>query len=122
MNFKDEIKKAVGLHGKWKKMLRDAITTGKLELHISLIKADDQCNFGKWLYGQTITQQQKDSDHYRTVRELHAAFHEKATKVAEVAASGNKAYAARMLDANGEFAKASAALTTSMMAWLKEAQ
>ena len=77
-------------------------------------------NFGKWLHGTTITEQQKSSDHYRNVLELHAAFHEIASKVAQLAVSGKKAHAEKMLDVNGEFTTASAALTTSMVAWLKE--
>jgi hypothetical protein len=63
-----------------------------------------------------------NSSHYQNVRELHAAFHEKASKVAHLAISGHKAGAMKMLEVNGEFTRASAALTTSMMDWLKEAK
>ncbi len=120
MSLEDEIKGALACHGACKKILKDAVATGTLELQISVIKADDQCNFGKWLCGPMITEQQKNSDHYKKVRGLHAVFHEKAAKVARLAVSGDSAHAAKMLETNGEFAKASAALTTSMMAWLNE--
>ncbi len=122
MSLKDEIKKAVGDHGRWKKMLKNAVDTGKMDVQLSEIKADNQCGFGKWLHGPTITEKQKNSSHYQKVRELHAVFHEKAAKAAELAISGKKAHAMKMLEVNGEFTTASAALTTSMMAWLKEAK
>ncbi len=122
MNLKDEIKNAVGAHGMWKKKLKNAVNTGKINIQIPTIKADNQCSFGKWLYGATITENEKNSSHYQKVRELHAVFHEKASKVAQLAISGHKADAMRMLEANGEFTVASAALTTSMMDWLKEAK
>ncbi len=120
MRLKEEIKKAVGDHGTWKKKLKDAIKTGKIDVQISTIKADDQCSFGKWLYGSTITEKEKSSNHYKEVCELHAAFHDKASKVAQHATSGRKEAAVKMLEVNGEFTTASAALTTSMMAWLKD--
>ncbi len=103
-------------------MLKSAVVTGKLDLQVSTIKADDQCNFGRWLYGPTITAQQKNSSRYKAVRELHAIFHEKASKVAGLAVSGDKGLAMEMLEVNGEFSIASAALTTAMMAWLDEAE
>jgi predicted RNase H-like nuclease (RuvC/YqgF family) len=122
MSLKDEIKKAVGDHGMWKKTLKNAVDTGEINVQISTIKAENQCSFGKWLYGSTITEKEKNSSHYQEVRELHSAFHEKASEVAQLAISGQKARAMKMLEVNGEFTKASAALTTSMMAWLKKAK
>jgi hypothetical protein len=120
MSLKNEIKKAVGDHGTWKKVLKDAVDTGKIDVQISTIKADNQCSFGKWLYGSTITEKEKKSSHYQEVLQLHADFHEKASTVAQLAISDHKARAMKMLEVNGEFSTASAALTTSMIAWLKE--
>ncbi len=122
MSLKDEIKNAVGTHGMWKKKLKSAVASGKIDVQISAIKTDNQCSFGKWLHGPTITEKQKNSGHYQTVRELHAVFHEKASKVAQLVVSGKKAAAMKMLEVDGEFSEASAALTTAMLAWLKEAK
>ncbi len=121
MSTKDEIKNAVAAHGRWKTKLRTAIDTGKIDTPIQTIKADNQCAFGKWLHGPTITERQKNADHYREVKKLHAVFHEKASKVAQLAISGNKTAAGRMLEVNGEFSTASAALSTAMLTWLKKA-
>ncbi len=120
MSTRDEIKNAVAAHGRWKAKLKTAIDTGKIDTDIPAIKADNQCAFGKWLHGPTITERQKNADHYREVKKLHAQFHEKASKVAQLAVSGNKAAAVRLMDVNGEFTKASAALTTAMLMWLKK--
>ena len=120
MGLKNEIKKAVGDHGTWKNTLKNAVDTGKIDVPITAIKADNQCSFGKWLYGPTITEKQKNSEHYHKVQETHAVFHETAAKVAQLAISGEKAHAMKMLEMNGEFTTASAELTTAMMAWLKE--
>jgi hypothetical protein len=122
MSSKNEIKNAIGSHGMWKKKLKNTVDSGKIDIQISTIEADNQCNFGKWLYGTTISEKAKSSSHYQKVLELHAAFHEKASKVAQLAISGQKTGAVKMMEVNGEFTKASAALTTAMMAWLKEAK
>jgi len=120
MGMNDEIKQAVADHGKWKNTLKKAIDTGKFEVDIITLKNDSHCNFGKWLYGSAITEEDKKSRNYQKVHELHVAFHEKAAKVAQLAISGKKAAAEKMLGLNGEFTTASAALTTSMLAWLNE--
>lgn len=121
MGLKTEIKKAVGSHGKWKNELKKAIETGKIEVQISSIRADDQCSFGRWLYGPEITEQEKKSVYYEQVRELHAAFHKAASKLVQLVLSGKKDGARRMLDTTGEFTVASAALTSCMLDWLIEA-
>ncbi len=120
MSTKDEIKSAVAAHGRWKMKLKHAVDTGEIDTPITVIKAENQCAFGKWLHGPTITERQKNADHYREVKKLHALFHEKASKVAQLAVSGNKTAAMRMLEVNGEFSTASADLTTAMLTWLKK--
>jgi methyl-accepting chemotaxis protein len=120
VKFKEEIEDAIGAHGAWKRKLKSAIATGKINVKVSTIKAEEQCGFGKWLYGPTITEEQKNSEQYHKMQKLHAVFHEKAAKVAQLAISGEKAHATKMLEVNREFTTASAALTTSMIAWLKE--
>ena len=69
---KEEIDKAIGAHGMWKTRLKQAIETGKSEVSVETIRQDNQCNFGKWLYGSTLSAADKSSAQYKTVRELHA--------------------------------------------------
>jgi hypothetical protein len=120
MGLKEEIKKAIGEHGIWKKKLKSAVDTGKINVKISIIKSDNDCNFGKWLHGPSTIVNQKNSKHYQKVRDLHAEFHEKAAMVAQLAVAGNKVAAMKMLSVNGEYVEASASLTSAMIAWLKE--
>jgi chemoreceptor zinc-binding protein len=119
MADKPEIDKAIAAHGMWKTRLKMAIETGKLETPVETIRMDNQCVFGKWLYGTTLTSVDKASIHYKTVKELHTEFHKTAARVAELAFSANKIEAEEMMSLGGEFAAVSEKLTTAMVAWKK---
>ncbi|MBK9132100.1 MAG: CZB domain-containing protein [Gammaproteobacteria bacterium] len=116
---KEEIDKAIGAHGMWKARLKQAIETGKSEVSADTIRQDNQCNFGKWLYGTSLSATDKSSAHYRSVRELHAEFHKCAARVADLAVTGQKDEAVRMLALGGDFASVSSRLTAAMMEWKK---
>ncbi|HEX9137318.1 MAG TPA: CZB domain-containing protein [Nitrospirota bacterium] len=118
--MKNEIKNAVGSHGKWKGRLKKAIETGKIDARLSTIKADTECDFGKWLYGLTAEEKEEHLNNYQKVQQLHAAFHEEASRVVQLVQAGNKAGAMRMLDVNGGFTVASRDLTTAMLDWFTE--
>lgn len=121
MGLKEEIDKAIGAHGMWKARLRTSIETGKTEVPVSTIIMDNQCEFGKWLHGTTITSVEKASADYKQVKDLHATFHKLAAKVAEMATTGKKIEAEIMMSQGGEYAKTTSALTTAMMAWKQKA-
>jgi hypothetical protein len=109
------IDQAVGAHGIWKSRLRTTIARGTSEIPVSTIRADDQCVFGKWLFGQQLSEADRATANYRTVLDLHAKFHETAARVVELALAGNKEEAEALL--NGEFTDASFLLTSAMMDW-----
>jgi hypothetical protein len=113
----EELDKAIGAHGMWKVRLKSAIETGKIFTPIETIRMDNQCVFGKWLYGSTLSPQDKNSRHYITVKELHAEFHKTAAHVAELATNGKKNEAESMLAIGGEYSKISSKLTQAMMEW-----
>ncbi len=112
-----ELDDAIGAHGRWKTNLKNAIATGKIETSIETIRVDNQCTFGKWLYGGTLTPKDKASSHYGIVKNLHAEFHKTAACVAELAVTGKKAEAEKMMALGGEFASISSKLTRAMMDW-----
>lgn len=112
-----EIDKAIGAHGMWKVRLKTAISTGKSEVPVATIRTDNQCAFGQWLYGSTISASDKATQNYKTVKDLHAEFHKVAARVAELALSGKKDDADKIL--SQEFAAASIKLTAAMMEWKK---
>lgn len=119
--MKEEISAAIGAHGMWKSRLRTAIDTGKIDTPIATISADNQCAFGKWLHGPTIPAGVKGSEDHRKIVSLHADFHRIAAKVADLSTQGKKDEARKMMDMNGEYASASAKLTSAMMEWQKKA-
>jgi len=119
MNQVKEIDDAIAAHGLWKTRLKNAIATGKTEIPLPTIRSNDQCAFGKWLHGQTLSAGDKTSEHYKTVANLHAKFHQAAAKIAELAVAGKKADAEKQLSSEGEFAKISGELTMAMLAWKK---
>jgi len=115
-----ELDDAIGAHGRWKTNLKNAIATGSIDTSVETIRVNNQCAFGKWLYGATLTPKDKTSSHYRTVKDLHAEFHKTAARVAELAVTGKKVEAEKMMALGGEFASISSKLTRAMMEW-KEA-
>lgn len=114
-----EIDKAIGAHGLWKARLKTVLTTGKTEVPVATIQVDNHCDFGKWLYGQTLSASDKGTEHYKAVKKLHAQFHQVAARVAELALAGKQAEAEQLLSFNGEFSLVSGKLTTAMMEWRK---
>ncbi len=120
MSLKDEITKAIAAHGQWKLRLKTAIETGSLDFTVDTIRSDDQCVFGKWLYGDTITPEIKASPHYSRVKTLHARFHQEAAKVAEAVLAGRKTEAETSMGITGDFTRASTELTRAMMDWLAQ--
>ena len=114
--LQDEIKKAIGAHGMWKVRMKNAINTGKSEFTIEQVSVDNQCEFGRWLYGSTISAAEKTAD-YETCRKLHAEFHKVTAGVLRQALAGDKDAAAKALAPDGKFTDASARLTTAMMKW-----
>ncbi len=119
MESRQEIDKAIGAHGMWKTRLSQAVDKGKIDTPPGIIRQNNQCDFGKWLQGPTITPQDKASQHYKTVNSLHTQFHQVAAQVAEAALSGKKTEAQNLLGTNGEFTKISSKLTAAMMEWKK---
>ncbi len=117
MSIAAHIDKAIGAHGMWKARLKLAIDSGKLDTPLPTILADNKCEFGAWLYGASITPALRGTPQYQKVRDLHAAFHQQAGRVAELATSGKKAEAVALIGLQGDYARASAALTTAMREW-----
>lgn len=111
----EEINKAIGAHGMWKQRLRQAVDSGKSEFTVERVRPDNNCDFGKWLHG--LPPGDKNSEHWKTVQDLHAKFHIEAARVLQLATTGNKAEAEKGLASNSPFTSVSAKLTSAMMKW-----
>ena len=112
----EQVQKALVAHGAWKLRLAQAIESGGSEFSPAVVRLDDQCALGKWLYGN-IASALRDTDQYETVRKLHAQFHLTAAAVLESALKGQKAEARAAMEPGSEFARTSTQLTLALTAW-----
>ena len=117
MSLQEEIKKAVGAHGMWKKRLLDAIESGKSEFNPENVGKDNLCDFGKWLYGDTVSAAAKAMPEYAACRDLHGKFHALASGVLKLAVSGQKDAALAAIAPTSEFGVLSTTLTQALMKW-----
>ena len=101
----------------WKARLKAVIDSGKCEIPLEKIRADNQCDFGAWLHGTTLSPQDKASANYTKVKGMHAEFHKVAASVATLALAGKAAEAQKMMNPGGAYAETSAKLTMAMMEW-----
>jgi len=113
----EAIQKAILAHSEWKVRLQKAIETGKVDVDIAQVKADNNCQFGKWLYSEELTPAEKQTVHYGTVRQLHARFHVEAASVLELARAGKKDQALKAMGLVGSYDTASNALTNALTKW-----
>ena len=115
MSMQDEITKGIGAHGMWKNRLHSAIHSGRSDFAPEKVETDNQCDFGKWLYSLSPTEQ--TSDQCRKIQALHAAFHKEAARVLRIALSGDKAGAEKLMAPGGTYVNVSSELTAAMMKW-----
>ena len=109
------IEKGIAAHAAWKARLRAAISSGKFEVSVATVGMDNQCEFGKWLYGLSADDTQ--TGHFSTVKKLHAQFHQEAAKVVTWATTGQTGKAEEAIGMEGNYANVSADLTRAMVAW-----
>jgi len=80
--------------------------TGQLDR--TAVARDDDCEIGRWLYGEGLKYQKLSE--YRHARDLHAAFHRRAAKVVGMVDRGRRLEAAADLAPGGELRDLSASL------------
>jgi Chemoreceptor zinc-binding domain len=91
--------------------------SGKFDAPTDTVRADNQCEFGKWLYGSELSAAEKQTSHYLDVKQLHTQFHQEAAKMVHLANSGEKTEAEKAINMRGNYAKSSSALTSAMIRW-----
>jgi len=112
---KDSIDAALAAHSQWKKRLQDAIATHRSEFDPAVVKRDNACQFGQWLHG--LPPQDKVSEDFKRVRDLHAEFHKVTGEILELALSGRKDDALHQLEAGGSYGSASGKLVLALQGW-----
>jgi Chemoreceptor zinc-binding domain len=113
----DNLSKAIAAHSGWKARLRSAVVSGKSEIPMSTVRVDNQCDFGKWLYGSELSEKEKATEHHRNVKRLHADFHREAARVLELLMLGKKGDAEQAIAMGGSYTKASTTLIEAMIKW-----
>ena len=113
----ETIQKAIAAHAGWKSRLRSAVDTGKFDVTVAIVRADNQCEFGKWLHGSDFSAADRQTQNYRVAINLHATFHQEAAKVVELATSGHKDEARAAMGLQGSYTKASSTLTKELVQW-----
>ncbi len=118
MITREAINNAIAAHGKWKTRLRQAIEKGDIEFDIEKAGTDNNCDFGKWLYSESISPEEKKTDYYNRVKTLHAEFHRSIQAAANLLSTGKKAEALQTVnDLNGVFNKISVSLVLLLSEW-----
>lgn len=113
----NELDKAEAAHGIWNARLRKQILAGQPNVSVDMLRLDDECFFGKWLYGDSLSARDKASDYYRAVKILHAHLHKTAGDVAALAIRGRQIEAEASMSEGGDYANAAARLTQAIAAW-----
>ncbi len=112
---KEAIEAALAAHSQWKKRLQDAIATGTSEFKPDVVKADNVCQFGKWLYG--LPTEETKSEDFPKVKALHADFHKVAAEILQLAISGKKEEALKRLESGGDYAHSTGKLVLALQSW-----
>jgi methyl-accepting chemotaxis protein len=111
------LKNAILAHAGWTARLKATIASRKLDIPVSMVKSDKQCQFGRWFYGPELSAEDQQTENYRTTKQLHAQFHEEASKVAQLAISGQKEAAEKAMNSSSQYARVSSALTSVLTKW-----
>ena len=114
---RERLEDAIAAHSGWSARLKAAITSKHLDIPLGTIRADNECQFGKWLYGGEFRAVEKQDENYRRAKQLHKQFHQEAANVAKLALSGERDAAERGMRPSSEYAKVSAALTAVLTEW-----
>ncbi|MEI7610065.1 MAG: CZB domain-containing protein [Rhodospirillaceae bacterium] len=112
-----EIEEAIRTHRAWSRRLRVAIETSEFGQSVEDVLNDRNCEFGKWLYGDSISEVTKRQYGYHNILSHHSTFHRYAATVLSLALAGKKDEALKCMDANSEYELASTLLIHSLLAW-----
>jgi hypothetical protein len=109
---------AIAAHSAWKQKLKAYLAKPDHHLKVEEVGADDKCELGRWIKSEY--QKHSDIREFATLRTDHARFHQAAADVVKRADSGQKVTEEVALGARSEFATASSAVITDLMALKKK--
>lgn len=109
-----QLRAAMTAHELWRAHLVSAVLTGRAGFSVTDAQRTDRCEFGLWLLKIGDL---PEVPQVAAVRPLHAAFHEAAAQVVDMALAGRRAEATRALGPGSAFDKASNALSLALRTW-----
>jgi len=110
MNFDD----AIAAHTQWKMKLSSFLSHPDNSLNAGTVGQDNQCPLGKWISGDGAKFSKLPE--YVKLRTEHTRFHKAAGDVVRKASSGQKVSEEIALGSHSEFAAASNAVVSAIMA------
>jgi hypothetical protein len=105
---------AIHAHVQWKQKLTQYIANPDKSLNSSTVSGDQNCELGKWLHSEG--RKFSSSSEFSTLVTDHARFHRAAGDVIKNADAGKNVSQDIQLGADSEFARASTAVITKLMA------
>jgi methyl-accepting chemotaxis protein len=112
--FVDEISKATNAHTQWFFHLQNAIKTGAGDYDPSKVVTDNNCEFGKWMYGP-LAAHRGGTVIYEEIKDLHAQFHRETGKILDMALRGDKEGATKLIAADSKSKQLSGGLVMKLM-------
>jgi hypothetical protein len=114
----DRIDAALASHELCKAWLSSVIETGRSECGPQTVKADNQCDLGRWLYA--CLPQEKATQHYEVIKHLHAQFHMEVGRILDIALRGDRDNAIAQTAEGERYAEISASLVNELLNWKAE--
>jgi hypothetical protein len=108
------IDEAIGAHTRWKLKLSAYLLHPDHSLDPATVAQDQRCDLGQWIHGEG--RKYASLPEIKTLEADHARFHKAASNVVSKADSGQNVSLEIALGAHSEFASASTAIVTSLMA------
>lgn len=108
-----DLNEAIRKHARWKTWFQQAVSAGE-PLDVAILAKDNQCDLGKWLYGEAQSLYGMRPSHALCLTR-HAAIHVEAAKVAAVLNAQCRDEAQRMLADGRSFSLASSAFILALI-------
>jgi methyl-accepting chemotaxis protein len=108
-----DLNEAIQKHAQWKFRFHQALLNNE-PMDAGVIAKDNQCELGKWLYGEARALHGQRKAHAQCLAR-HTAFHAEAGKVAGTINAKRKDEAERMLANGSPFSEASKAVAVALI-------
>jgi len=108
-----DLNEAIQKHAQWKFRFHQALLKNE-SMDAGVIAKDNQCELGKWLYGDAKTLYGQRQAHAQCLAR-HADFHTEAGKVAGTINARRKDESERMLANGSPFSEASKAVSVALI-------